>query len=452
MNYRREENLKSAIFFSFLLHGVIFFFAFFSYVFRSSDRMNAPMSVEIAGESELGGLFNSSTRSANSEPKPQPTVSKPVPQEKEPEPKIDEDNDPNPTQAEIVQPMPRPEPQPLPKEEIPVEEKPEVTPPEPEPTPEPEPAPAPTPAPDPEPVENSEPQIPADTRSEESEDEILNRIGQEIKADQNPTVDIPEPEPQDQSPSLEEIEAQEEAERKREEEEKAKKEAEEREREEEFRRIEEEEKHRKEEKRKKELEEQKKKKEKKRKKLMSVLNKVEKQDQKEKKRKKIFEIAKNSEQADKKKKSDAAFDKLLDESISSLSSRKRTSSKTSTASGNSSNFGTGSGGGRVGLSKGDLDMIKSQICPHWIVPSGIRNAEDIVVEIRVQINSDGSVIPSSIKILNEERYNSDDAFRVSADSARRAILEASPLKIPREKIDLFGDCILRFNLKEALRE
>ncbi|MDR0968339.1 MAG: hypothetical protein LBL99_01740 [Holosporaceae bacterium] len=174
-----------------------------------------------------------------------------------------------------------------------------------------------------------------------------------------------------------------------------------------------------------------------RKALMDAIKTAEKKKTKEKNRKKMLELA---EKASKKKKDDA-FDKMLNESANAL---KKTAGQGSKGRGAGA-FGLGSG-----LTDSDYEMISSQIYPHWAVPSGVRDAENIIIEIQVQLRENGEVIPSSVKILDEKRYATDYIFRAAADSARRAVLEASPLKIPREKIDIFKDFTLRFNLKEAL--
>jgi hypothetical protein len=173
--------------------------------------------------------------------------------------------------------------------------------------------------------------------------------------------------------------------------------------------------------------------------LMEVIRKAEKKKAKDKARKKLLEIVNDTT----KKKKDDAFDRMLNKSIQDM--------KKNIGKGKKGD-GRGWSGSGPGLSEGDYEMISSQIYPHWVVPSGVRDAENIIIEIRVQIKDNGQVILSSIKILDEKRYAADYIFRAAADSAKRAILEASPLRIPRDKMELFRDFILRFNLKEALGE
>jgi hypothetical protein len=100
------------------------------------------------------------------------------------------------------------------------------------------------------------------------------------------------------------------------------------------------------------------------------------------------------------------------------------------------------------LTNEDQEMIRSQISPHWIVLSGVRNAETIVVDLQIQLRDNGEVM--NVRVLDEKRYASDHIFRAAADSARRAVLKASPLKIPRNKIDLFRDFVFHFDPREDL--
>jgi hypothetical protein len=184
-------------------------------------------------------------------------------------------------------------------------------------------------------------------------------------------------------------------------------------------------------------EEKKKPKKRDRKALMDAIKTAEKKKAKENNRKKMLEIA---EKASKKKKN-AAFDKMLSDSAKTLKKKAGEGAR----GGGGGSFGSG-----TGIVDSDYEMISGQIYPHWAVPSGVRDAENIIIEIRVQLRDNGEVIPSGVKILDEKRYATDYIFRAAADSARRAVLEASPLTIPRDKIEMFRDFILRFNLKEAL--
>lgn len=176
-----------------------------------------------------------------------------------------------------------------------------------------------------------------------------------------------------------------------------------------------------------------------------------------KKKKSLRSIVKNAEKAQRKKKliesvqkatkkkKEEDFRKMMSKSISDLP---KSSNKTPGKGKNGR--GAGSFGDGDGLSENDYALISSQIYPHWVVPSGVKDAENIIIEIRVKLRDNGEVF--NTKIIDKRRYDSDYIFRAAADSARRAVLEASPLNIPKRKIDLFREFIFRFNLKEALGE
>lgn len=176
---------------------------------------------------------------------------------------------------------------------------------------------------------------------------------------------------------------------------------------------------------------------KKKKALLDVIKQVEKREKKKQGIKKLHEIANASSQS----KEDDDFDKMLNDELKEI--RKNTGK-------GKSGDGAGSSGVGNGLSEGDFDIISSQIYPHWNVSGGVKDAENIIIDVRVKLTETGEVIPSSIEILNKKRYAEDYVFKAAADSARHAILEASPLKIPRDKIEMFRNFVVRFNLKEAL--
>lgn len=174
--------------------------------------------------------------------------------------------------------------------------------------------------------------------------------------------------------------------------------------------------------------------------FMEAIKSAEKAERKKRMRQKIQEIAKRGEE---RRKSDDNFEKIL-------ASNRENITKSMASGKGKKGTGAGSYGFGTGLSESDYEMISSQIYPHWVVPSGVRDAENIIIEIQVELRDNGEVIPSNIKIVDEKRYATDYIFRAAADSARRAILEASPLNIPKEKMDIFRKFTLRFNLREAL--
>ena len=92
------------------------------------------------------------------------------------------------------------------------------------------------------------------------------------------------------------------------------------------------------------------------------------------------------------------------------------------------------------LTVSERDLIANQLSKCWNVDAGKEGIEDMIVEVRVSVNKDGSVQKASI--LNMP----SDAVRISvAESAKRAVFicdksDESPFKILAEKYaDHYGD-------------
>jgi len=96
----------------------------------------------------------------------------------------------------------------------------------------------------------------------------------------------------------------------------------------------------------------------------------------------------------------------------------------------------------------EIDAIRHRIEQCWVIPAGARDADKLVVSIRVWVNPDGQV--RDARILDQGRL-SEPFFRTAAESALRAVLNprCSPLPIPPKKYDQFKEMVLDFNPKRA---
>lgn len=93
------------------------------------------------------------------------------------------------------------------------------------------------------------------------------------------------------------------------------------------------------------------------------------------------------------------------------------------------------------VSVSDRDLIANQLRKNWNVDAGKEGIEDLVIEVKVLVNKDGSV--RSVKILSKVRNGVE---RSVAESAERAIwicdkkTEESPFKMLAERYaDHYGD-------------
>lgn len=101
------------------------------------------------------------------------------------------------------------------------------------------------------------------------------------------------------------------------------------------------------------------------------------------------------------------------------------------------------------LTMSEIDAIRRQYIECWSPPAGARNAQDLVVLIRVDYNPDGSV--RHAEIVDTSRLG-DPFFRTAAESAYRAVLNprCNPLKVPSKKYDIWKTVTINFSPREML--
>jgi hypothetical protein len=99
------------------------------------------------------------------------------------------------------------------------------------------------------------------------------------------------------------------------------------------------------------------------------------------------------------------------------------------------------------LTANEMDLVREQIARCWNINAGARDAKDLVVEIRAQVNSDGTVTRADIV---DQGRTSDPIWRAAAESARRAFFNpnCTPLKLPPEKYATWKDLVVDFSPKD----
>ena len=102
------------------------------------------------------------------------------------------------------------------------------------------------------------------------------------------------------------------------------------------------------------------------------------------------------------------------------------------------------------LTASELDMVRHQIARCWNVPAGARDAKDLVVEIKVIVDPDGTVRQATI--VDQGRLGSDPFYRAAAESARRAFFnpQCRPLHLPAEKYAIWKDLVVDFSPRDIL--
>ncbi|MBT3533827.1 MAG: hypothetical protein HN478_08110 [Rhodospirillaceae bacterium] len=103
----------------------------------------------------------------------------------------------------------------------------------------------------------------------------------------------------------------------------------------------------------------------------------------------------------------------------------------------------------VPMTMSEIDAIRYQIQQCWSIPAGARDAENLVVRIKVFLNSDGS-LSRAPEIVSGDGAG-DPFYRTAAESARRAVLKCSPLKnLPADKYARWREITLTFNPRDML--
>lgn len=102
----------------------------------------------------------------------------------------------------------------------------------------------------------------------------------------------------------------------------------------------------------------------------------------------------------------------------------------------------------------ELDAMQRKVfqtvSPCWNVPAGAKNAENLAVLVRLNMNPDGTV--QSAGIENQARYYSDAYFQSAADAAKRAVLnpKCNPITLPPDKYSVWREIVINFDPKDLL--
>lgn len=102
------------------------------------------------------------------------------------------------------------------------------------------------------------------------------------------------------------------------------------------------------------------------------------------------------------------------------------------------------------LSQSELDNMFRGIGPCWNVNAGGDYAEDLSVQLKVNINQNMDVIKA--EIIDQARYDSEPHFRSAAEAARRALLNprCKKLNLSPDKYEQWKSFTILFDPKDML--
>lgn len=101
----------------------------------------------------------------------------------------------------------------------------------------------------------------------------------------------------------------------------------------------------------------------------------------------------------------------------------------------------------------EKNFVAAQIWPRWNVDLGAKGADTLQVAVKIRVLPDGSVVSADLDV-DRARYAGDSFYRAAADAAKRAVLAASPLKVPPTRPDLFRnspDMTINFDPRSMAR-
>ena len=111
------------------------------------------------------------------------------------------------------------------------------------------------------------------------------------------------------------------------------------------------------------------------------------------------------------------------------------------------NDGTAGGGGNGG-GYALADFVRAQILRRWWPDLDTGAARGMPVALRLKMTRAGVI--SDVRILDQQRFNTDKLFHGMALSARNAAILASPIPLPPGKYDAVMDIAITFDPKAVL--
>ncbi|MDC0093216.1 hypothetical protein OAI86_02745 [Alphaproteobacteria bacterium] len=96
----------------------------------------------------------------------------------------------------------------------------------------------------------------------------------------------------------------------------------------------------------------------------------------------------------------------------------------------------------IRLSQTEIDKLENHIGKCWITSIGASEVK-MMIPLKISANLDGSI--NSVEIVDTNFYAKDTFYRATADSARRAVIDCSPLPLPKNKAKLFKNFIFDFD-------
>ncbi len=96
----------------------------------------------------------------------------------------------------------------------------------------------------------------------------------------------------------------------------------------------------------------------------------------------------------------------------------------------------------IKLSITDINKIQNHVKKFWNVSYAASEVK-MVITLKISTSFDGSI--KSVKIYDKNLYQKNKFYRATADTARRAVLDSSPLPLPKGKEKKFENFLFDFD-------
>ncbi len=90
------------------------------------------------------------------------------------------------------------------------------------------------------------------------------------------------------------------------------------------------------------------------------------------------------------------------------------------------------------------DALRAQIMDNWLVPVGAKNIEEMAVDIKIKVARGGDVVETRI-VKNKYYQKNNPAYGIFVQSAKRAILKSSPLRLSDERMKVESEIVFHFS-------
>ncbi len=101
------------------------------------------------------------------------------------------------------------------------------------------------------------------------------------------------------------------------------------------------------------------------------------------------------------------------------------------------------------LTMSEIDAVRVQIIRCWNPPIGARDADKMVVRVRLTYNPNGT-LAGQPELVDRAALMQGGAYQAMAESVLRAVLRCQPLKLPQDKYNSWRDIEMTFSPKDMI--